>query len=560
MSPSLLALLAACGSDYELRSDRVAGELVLTLTSPTYGQFMGDEDVTVAGTVWPRQARVTVEGEAVELDEAGAFTVRVPVGHAWRNIDVEASLDTQVARERVPVFSGHDPRETWPGGMTGRLLPAGLTKLGENLGAAIDASGWAEQIAAALPSVETDVVDIVPVGVTHEPTVVELTPAEEGIEAAVTLNDLVVEYELRIDWLGYSTTMSAGWGQVAIGGLLVPSLDEDRVVWLTMTEARIDLDEAEVQFGAIDSWIIEWIVDGLNDLIVEPLGELLLDWVLAEYGVIEVGGPFAFESDLLGTPVAAALFDLYGDLEGLGLEVGIGLGEPAPTDALSIPTPDISTPGAADAHLALAVHEGLFHLLVGDVLLGYLSQDLDLAGSYGDLIGNGIVALPGGDQAPEADGWCLSLDPGSAHVTRLQEGVDPLAVVYLPDFVVNVGTMQGTTCEDWLVASLAVEIGLTLDGTALDLDLEVPEGVVLYYGAEGVDEAEVIEGLGSWVSGMMGLLGGMLDLDLGDLLGGIDSGGLLGELSPRVIESAKMIDENGEWPEGLYALSIDLWE
>ena len=32
-----------------------------------------------------------------------------------------------------------------------------------------------------------------------------------------------------------------------------------------------------------------------------------------------------------------------------------------------------------------------------------LSQDLDLEGGFGAIIGNGIMALPGGDDAPDGD-------------------------------------------------------------------------------------------------------------------------------------------------------------
>ena len=56
-----------------------------------------------------------------------------------------------------------------------------------------------------------------------------------------------------------------------------------------------------------------------------------------------------------------------------------------------------------------------------------LKQDLQLAGAFAAVLEGGIRNIPGGELAPyDAEGWCLELDPGTAHVVRLQEGVEPL--------------------------------------------------------------------------------------------------------------------------------------
>ena len=55
----------------------------------------------------------------------------------------------------------------------------------------------------------------------------------------------------------------------------------------------------------------------------------------------------------------------------------MGLGEPASLDPLGIPVPDETNAGASGAHMALALHEGLFQILMGDALLPLLSQGLD---------------------------------------------------------------------------------------------------------------------------------------------------------------------------------------
>jgi hypothetical protein len=305
-------------------------------------------------------------------------------------------------------------------------------------------------------------------------------------------------------------------------------------------------------------------VNALNDWIVEPLGEWVLTFVLDQVGVIELGGPFAFEFDMLGTPLEVALTRLATELDGLGLELGVGIGEPAPDQSLDMALPGLGTPFSSGAQATLAVHEGILQLVMADALLPYLSTGLQLGGQFGEIIGAGIKGLPGGDQAPDGDGWCLSLDAGDAYVARMQEGTDVLGTVYLPDFVMDAGIQNGGSCDTWLKASLAVELGLTLeDGQQIGIDLVVPEGKVLEYGATGVENDEVIAGLGTYLDTALGLLAGsLLDINIGDLLGGLGggAGGLpLGELDPKVVGSAPLLNEDGTWTEGLYAVSVKLW-
>jgi hypothetical protein len=563
-SASFIALiaLAGCNNNTLVSASRVAETLTLEVTSPTYGEFMGSDDIVVTGRVQPLLAQLRVEGKVVEPAADGTFEVVLPVNHAYRIVDVEASVDGRNLRERVPVFRGHDPMETWPGGITGRLLPSGLVKLGEALGIIIDDLGWQDQINAVLPAVTDANFSLTPIGVLTEPTVVELEPGDGGLAAVFTLNELTLNYQVEVPLIGLSETLSIGYGQIAVGGTLVPVLDDDGLIYLSMTDAVIDLSDPIFELGFLQGWLFDIVVDAINGWVVEPLGELLLDVVLDQLGTIELGGPFAFEFDLLGTPLAAELSRLVTEVSGVGLELGVGIGEPAPTESLGLPIPGLDTAYSSGAHATLAVHEGILQLLMADALLPYLSAGLDLGGVFGDVIGAGITALPGGDQAPDGDGWCLSLDPGTAYVARMQEGTDLLGIVFLPDFVLDAGIKQGGSCDTWLAASLAVELGLTIeDGTKIGLDMQVPEGAILEYGAEGYDEAEVVAGLGNYLGTTLGLLAGsLLDFDLADLLGGLGGAGLpLGDLAPEMLGSAPLLSEDGTWHEGLYAVSVKLW-
>jgi hypothetical protein len=283
--------------------------------------------------------------------------------------------------------------------------------------------------------------------------------------------------------------------------------------------------------------------------------------VLSEYGTFELGGPFAFEQDLMGTMLAAELYDLTGDEQGLALGLGVAIDEELPATSPAIAVPGLDD--APDAQVAIGLHEGLLDLMIGDTLLGMLDQGMDLGGFMGDMVGNIMENLPGGEDIPDNDGWCFSIEPGDAYVVRMHEGIDPLAVLYLPDLQVDVETMQGSSCESWLEASLAVELGLGVsdDGTIIGVDLEVVEGAVLDYRAEpGWDEAEVVEGLGGFLESILSLMGGMIEINLADLLGG--STDLLGmgiAVEPRIVDSVVLADDDGTWTEGLYAVSLDVF-
>jgi len=560
--------LAGCKSDYNVVT-RTPGELELEVTSPEYGEFMGEEQVVVTGWASPSWAAVMVEGEAVELDEDGNFEVALDVGGPYNVVEVEASFGGTDLRERIPVFSGHHPSETWPGAATGRILPAGFDRLGEALGTVIDDLGWEESIEAVLPAYESDYINLYPVGVSHDPTAVIMESTEDGLDTGLFMENVGLEYDAEITAFGYTDTIYVGFEEIYFGATMVPELTSDGLIVLNATDPVLDLGDADIQILFLDGWLVEWITDAVLDWIIEPITDLLLGVVLDQLGTIELGGPFAFEFDMMGTPLSAALSDLFTDEDGMGLGLGIGIGEDASMDPPDIPTPDTDTPGADEAHASFALHEGLFQLLIEDALIGMLAQEMQLGSPYGDIIGVGITGLPGGDEAPSGDGWCLAIDPGTAYVVRMQEGIEPIAVAYMPDFRLDVGVMDGSDCEDWLSTSLALEMGIVIEnGAELGFDLQIGEGAVLDYGASEYDEDEVVEALSEWFGGLaptlLSLLGGGLDLDLNSLLGdfGGDSelGGLLGDLYIDIVDSARLENEDGTWTEGLYAVSMKLWD
>lgn len=565
-----VAGLGGCRSDYSVKSDRLGVDLALEVLSPSYGEFQGDGPAVVTGVVTPAQAVVRVEGQEVEVNEDGTFSVEVPVDYAYRIIEVDASLDTQREDFRVPVFRGVDPVPGWPGGMTARLLPNGLTKLGQSLGAAIDGLGWQATLAASLPAYESDIFAIRPVGIFNDPTVVAIEAVDGGLDFTATLINLKLEYELAIDWLGLSSELSIAFGEIAISGLLVPVLDADGLLSLQLEDPSLAINEPDIVLGPLDGALAEAVLDVVLGYVVEPLSDLLLGVVLDSIGTIELGGPIAFETDLLGTSLALNLTDLVTEEQGIGAELALGINAPAATSPLGLSIPEAGTGGVhPSAQAAIALHEGILQLAIGDLLIGLLGQVDALLGGFGDLLGGMVRTLPGGDQAPAAsEGWCLGLDPGTAYVARLQPGLAPLGAVYMPDLVVDIGERKGATCETWLKASLATEINLNLEGgTALGIDLVVAEGIVLEYGATDQDPDAVVTALGDWLESTFGLVGGLLNFDLADLLGGLGGSGdpadpatiLLSGLAPVVLDNQPMVNPDGSSVEGQFVVSLGVW-
>jgi hypothetical protein len=560
-------LVLGCRGENALVSDQ---HVEVVVDSPAYGEFVGYGDIEVRGHVTPRDATVRIEGELVDVQPDGTFAATVPWDRRWRVLDVEGAWGADLHRVRVPVFDGQDPMESWPGGLTLRVTPEGLTRVGEGLGGFVDATGWDAMLASSLPPVDTDYVDLVPTGVTHDPSVVELTPAIGGVGTAISLRNVVVHYDMTIS--AFSTTwtapVSVGFGRVAIGALSVPDVDDEGMLSLTLTDAQIALDDPDIVVGSLDGWLLETVVSVIADWVVEPLSGLLLDLVLSTFGTIPLGGPYAFATDLMGFAIDVRLSDVWGDLDGLGAGMGMGLGEPAMAGPLGIPAPS-GTPDLVPApvHAAVGLHEGVLQAFLASGLTDMLTQEITLPGVMGELVGGGIRALPGGEYVPaEANGWCIAITPQPAMAARLQEGTAPLAVIYMPDLNVKISTYQNSACWPWLEASVAAEIGLRVtDGTKVGLDVGFVDGAVLAYASEGEwREEDVVAGLNGFLGGLLGVLGASFEMDLADLFGGVASEdplfGALGDVQPSIVASQPMTNPEGPSVDGLYAVYLKLWE
>lgn len=550
----LLLLLAACSNDYEIKAPAPEA-LSLTLTSPTYGAFLGAEGITVAGVVTPASAFVQVNGTTVHPDELGAFTTVLPFDDRAVVVDVTAIAYDERVRQIVPVFDGTDPRAADPGAIAGLLTPTGLDALEPMVADLVDSLGWEDMIASALPVIDTEYVDLTPAGVTSTGASADLAPGFDSISAAITLHDVTILTDVTI-LDAYTFQLGISLGEIGIGAHATPWIDADGMLGLSLADAIVNIGDItmSVEGWEIPEWITDLLLDPVADL-VSSLGAGIGDLLLDQVGELPIGGPFAFDFDLLGTRLAAQLVDVDAGGQGVSLGATVGYGEDAADEMPAVATLGATTPSGLSYELGAAVHEGMFNVLLDETMAGFLDIDLVLEGEYGALLGSGIAALDGGNEMPEAaNGYCIALHVGDARVIRMVPGAGmPLARAYLPDLQVGIDTVIDGSCEEWLHASVFAVVDLTLDGTEVNADFDVRDVAVLEYGAQNYDLAAVEDQLGVVVEGLAGLLGGQLSFDLGDALGGLGGFGI----TPEVV-AVEPLDEDGLYGVYLNVFGTDL--
>jgi hypothetical protein len=560
----LLTLLAGCTETGVLRTYPLA-EFDYALELPTYGSFAGDGPIRVKGQTGTPDATLLVEGQRIPIAEDGTFDVLIPIEGPYRIVDIEASYLDERVEDRIPVFNGFDPRETWPGGLSLRLTDVGLDNLGDLLGALVD-----ELLVGGLT-------DLVPppadegfqfelLSVTAAPTDVRMEPGPEGVAVTLAMRDIVVDMEVRGEVLGFDVEVpiTLTLPVLDIGVAAFAGVGEDGQIALSFGEPDIAFDPPGLAFGAVGfDWLTDLIFDQIDiDTLLDEQVAGLLDGAQE----LTLGEGLDFETDLFGLSLALGLAEVRTDELGVGIGFAVGLDEPAP-DGVPVDIPDGDYAEPVD--LSVAVHEGILQPLLDSELLDLLEQDISLPNPFGAILGGLVSGLPGGSQAPQSAGWCIGLTPGDAKLARFVEGNDPLMAIYLPDAIVDIGRIPepGASCQSWLTASLALEVGFAVSGgTQLGFDISAPEGKVLFYGATDVPEDEVIEALGGTLGNLLDLLGGFANIDLADILG--EGGGDAGEgglipgldgLSLEVRGAQPILDEAGEPIPGLHEIGIQLF-
>lgn len=540
----LLLLLAACANG-PVTLPPVPQALTLTLTSPTYGAFLGADGIAVAGVVTPPTAFVQVNGVTVQPDSLGGFATVLPFDDRAVVVDVTAVAANDHIRQIVPVFDGSDPRAADPGAIGALLAPAGLDALEPMVGDLVDSIDWADLILSAIPTIDTEYLDLVPVAVTTTGTSADLAPDVDSVSLAIILHDVTIFADVTV--LGSASfELGISLGAVTMGAHATPWIDESGFLGFSLADAIVSIDDMGlfVEGWEIPAFITGFLLDPVTDLL-SGLGASLGDLLLDQVGDIPIGGPFAFDLDLLGTRLAAQLVDVAAGSQGVSLGATVGYGTDPADEMPVIATLAATTASGTAYELGVAVHEGMMNVLLDESLAGFLDIDMTLDGVYGELIGAGFAALDGGDEIPEnSTGYCLALHAGDARVIRMVPGVGtPLARAYLPDVQVGIDTVIDGECTEWLQASVFAVIDLTLDGTAISADFDVRDVAVLEYGAQDYDLTSVETQLGGIVEGLAGLLAGQLSFDLADMLGALGGSAGLG-FTPEVV-AIEPLDDSG---------------
>lgn len=561
-SPLLLPLsLIACRSDSLKQLPPIPIErppLTLTVSEPPEGSFVGTQ-ATVTGKVSDPAAVVYVEGYRVNVAADGTFQVVVPVDDEFRIIDAEAvrppnSGDGEVEhlRERRVVYAGSDPLSTWTGGIGIRVTPTALDHVSELIEAQIAALDLSSTIETNLPALGIAGINFVPVSASADPVSAELISGAEGLALQIGVRNLIVRYNIVTTTLG-TIPVTLGIDSLGAGGTVGLALDADGALAVSLEQlGQFDIGAPVIEVAGVDPEILEIWLGSLLGGIGDTLTAVISGAVSLLFSELSLDLPeITLPETLLGFPLTMRIGEIGTDVDGVAVALTVDAGV-APTAPLAIPTTSEAWPGS---DLAISLHEGLLQGLLSSDLLTMLDLDLELPGFLGEALALPIAALPGGEQLPsDRTGMCLSIEPGQSGIARLGDSLLPLATIIMPDLHLSVGVSTATLhCSPWLEASLALRVELDAQGTAINTRIEVADGAVLAYDANGVySEDEIIGGLGGLLDVAMSLLGGDIALDLADLFGAPTTG-VLGELQPR------LLDARPTTTDGVAIISLSLY-
>ncbi len=525
----------------------------------------------MAGAVSPPTATVLIEGVEVAVDpRTGLFQTEVPLASdLYLNVDIRARVGELETRLAVPVFAGDDPLDRDPGGVSFRLTPEALSPI---LSLSFDAgllNAALSELSLSLPTVREDWIELLPQGLTLPRLGFGVGLGDSGIDVTITLDDLIVEYLLRLrvddEWL--EGPLDLVYRQSTLVATAAPALDDKEALSLVVGPPVFELDDAIVRIAGFDSALLSEVADVLGDILLEPIGEVLGSILLSGFSNIPLGGPFDFETDLFGTPLRARLAEIYGDSEGFAGTLAIGIDE-EPTKPVTVPVPPAAF-DLAPVDLAIGLDESLLHrMILGSGFVDTYTQDLRFDGVVGEkLFGQGAREILGGSGLPdEVDGYCVKVDPAGGNptpegapaiVSRLQDGISPLGVILIPDLRVEIATVQDDECVPWLQATLSAEVELNVTtGTVLEFDLQYGDGAVLSYAtsAQWVED-RVLGDVEDYLDDLIGLLGEAPSFDLADLVAGLDpADSPLGALELEIVGSEPMRDASGAQVEGVYSV------
>src|SRR5690606_36911556 len=98
---------------------------------------------------------------------------------------------------------------------------------------------------------------------------------------AVTLH-LAADFDV----FGYtfSLPVTVGYDRIGMGARVIPAVDAAGMLSMSLTDANMVMQDPVVTIAGVDAWLLEIVMDGIG-MLIEPLGEVLLDTVLDEFGL-----------------------------------------------------------------------------------------------------------------------------------------------------------------------------------------------------------------------------------------------------------------------------------
>ena len=207
-----------------------------------------------------------------------------------------------------------------------------------------------------LPTIDNGTWGLTPIGILQDPTEVALSPVRAGIGVDFMLNNVGLEYEFWYNDPNFGSgtiPMLIQIEQIGIGATADPILESDGTLTLSLYDADLTMQNPEFVFNGNNASVLEWILQNGSQWILEPIAENLLEQLLTQIGTLELGGPLEFETDLMGSTLAVGLDELYGDRDGIALEMSLSVGETLSTDGSYVPIPTIED-AHPDAQLAVA--------------------------------------------------------------------------------------------------------------------------------------------------------------------------------------------------------------
>ena len=385
-----VVLACACGAEPH---QPAPGELAIAISSPSPGDELLASDhpmIAVTGTVTSSDpaygvVQVWVDGQAVELDDSGAFTAQVAPTVGINHLVVEAGdgLGTMV-NQQLDVMWAPDYLSPLPG-TTGFSVPDALELYlgqrffdGRLLGTTLDMSTdpvIAHDLAASLELIlwDIDLASLLDGGIhagtgssSLDVSITSATPAEITVDAQI-VDDPAPAIALSIDldgvFLGTSGSFSYGGNSLTVAGGLAAdmhasatlpiALQPDGTIAVTITDVTATVGPLQPSFTGPDADTLDGFIDvGNNDFrtLVEGIiqqqliptftNELppLLQSLLGATDQLLANASFSLDAQL-GTPVTVTLGGAIGGLDAVaGPAIGTSPGHVTVHQQVSIAT------------------------------------------------------------------------------------------------------------------------------------------------------------------------------------------------------------------------------